>query len=233
MEESWWRRFFCCCQSGSSPEERQPLIGEPESARQSRPPSNGSAQRSGNVVARHVGIPDLDQRFADVAETFNKQQEHYVCMEEKRKTLMYRYRCSAGDSLSDCLKKIKDEHDTHQVRLQMKGYDFTLVVTPEDEVPDKLKRTQENVSELCKAAKAVVAVGTKLQEMINWLLKAEESLTEQVKEAAATHQDQKRLGGNLQENLREARRAKELSPRYREEAGKLLNEAALLSGVTP
>ncbi|KAL7826868.1 hypothetical protein AOLI_G00320770 [Acnodon oligacanthus] len=192
---------------------------------------------------------------------FNKQQEHYECMEEKRKTLMYRYRCSVDDSLSDCLKKMKDEHgeaqalgellkdellppdgssssqagnqDTHQVKLQMKGYDFTLVVMPEDEVPDKLKWTQENVSELCKAAKAVVAVGTKLQEMINWLLKAEESLTAQVREAAETHQEQKRLGGNLQENLREARRAKELSPRYREEAGKLLNEAALLSGVTP
>ncbi|XP_017556967.1 uncharacterized protein si:ch73-345f18.3 [Pygocentrus nattereri] len=232
MEESWWR-WFCCCQTGSSPEEREPLIGEPESARQSRPPSNGSVQRSGNVVVRHVGIPDVDQRFADVAEMFNKQQQHYECMEEKRKTLMHRYRCLAGDSLSDCLKKIKDEHDTHQVRLQMKGYDFTLVVTPEDEVPDKLQRTQENISELCKAAKAVVAVGTKLQEMINWLLKAEESLTAQVREAAKTHQEQKRLGGNLQENLREARRAKELSPRYREEAGKLLNEAALLSGVTP
>ncbi|KAL7826870.1 hypothetical protein AOLI_G00320790 [Acnodon oligacanthus] len=94
--------------------QREPLIGEPESARRSRPPSNGSVQRSGNVVARHVGIPDVDQRFADVVEMFNKQQEHYECMEEKRKTLMYRYRCSVDDSLSDCLKKMKDEHGEAQ-----------------------------------------------------------------------------------------------------------------------
>lgn len=123
--------------------------------------------------------------------------------------------------------------DTHHVRLQMRGYDFTLEVTPEEDVPEKLKRTQENVRELCQAVKASVSVSTMLQEMIDWLLKSEETLTQQVREAATTHQDKQRLGGNLRENLQEVRRAKELSPHYREKAGKLLNEAALLSGVTP
>ncbi|KAI4885239.1 hypothetical protein NFI96_012609, partial [Prochilodus magdalenae] len=212
---------------------RAPLVTQPESARQPRPHTHGSAEKCGMISARHVGVTEFDQRFADLVETFNGQYEHYEVMEEKRKTLMYRYRCSTDAGLSECLQKIKDEHDKHHVRLEMKGYDFTLVVTPEDGVPDKLKRTKENISELCQAAKSVVAVSTKLQEMINWFLKAEESLTRQVNEAAATHQDRKRLGGNLKENLKEARRAKELSPRYREEAGKLLNEAALLSGVTP
>ncbi|XP_066531676.1 uncharacterized protein si:ch73-345f18.3 [Hoplias malabaricus] len=225
----------CCREFESSSDERAPLIMPAGSARSRRPSHNGSGleQRSGRIIIRRVGVPDLDQRFEEFAETFNKQHEHYECMEEKRNTLVFRYRCSSGDSLSQCLKKIKDEHDSHHVHLQMKGYDFTLVVTPETEIPDKLKRTQENITELCQAAKAVVAVGTKLQELISWLLKAEETLKQQVKEKAGSHQEQRRLAGNLQQNLQEARRAKDLSPRYREEAGKLLNEAALLSGVTP
>lgn len=115
----------------------------------------------------------------------------------------------------------------------MKGYDFSLAVTPDDPVPDKLKRTQENIKELCQAVKAIVALGPKLEEMINWLLKSEESLTQKVNQEAKTHQESKRLGDNLRENLRQASRGQELSPRYREAAGKLFNEVALLSGVTP
>lgn len=121
----------------------------------------------------------------------------------------------------------------HQLNLQIKGYDFSLAVTPDDVVPDKLKRTQENIKELCQAGKAIAALGPKLEEMINWLLKSEKTLTQKVNEEAKTHQESKRLGGNLRENLREALRAGELSPRYREEAGKLFNEVALLSGVNP
>ncbi|XP_072530698.1 uncharacterized protein [Salminus brasiliensis] len=230
----FWRGLCCCCGGDSTAEEREPLIVPPESARQPRPPRpNGSEQKHGEVRAQHVGVPDLDQRFADVAEMFNEQQKHYETMEDKRNLLLHRYRCSPGDGLSECLKKIKDEHDTHLLRLQIKGYDFSLAVTPEDAVPDKLMRTQESIIELCQAAKAIVATGTRLQEMINSLLREEETLTQQVKAAATSHQEQRRLEGNLLNNIQEARRAKELSYHYRNEAGKLLNEAALLSGVNP
>ncbi|KAF4073742.1 hypothetical protein AMELA_G00246730 [Ameiurus melas] len=225
---------LCCCPQGlSSEEERQPILGAPESARISRSPTYDSQCRSGRVIVRHVGVTDLDQRFSDFAETFNKQQEHYECMQEKRKTVMYRYRCAPDSSLTECLQKIKDEHDDHQISMQMKGYDFSLAVTPDDPAPDELKRTQENIEELCQAVKAIVAAGTKLEEMINWLLKSEKRLTQKVNTEAKTHQECIRLGGNLRENLREASRAKELSPRYREEARKLFNEVALLSGVNP
>ncbi|KAG9278963.1 hypothetical protein AMEX_G4423 [Astyanax mexicanus] len=226
--------FCCCCPRSSTEEETEPLLGAPGSARQhhlSQP--NGSEQKHGEITARRVGVPDLDERFADVEVTFNKQYEDYKQMEDRRKTLLHRYRCSPGDSLSKCLKKIKDEHDTHHIQLQLKGYDFSLAVTPEDTVPDKLKRTQENVRELSQAAIAVVSVGTKLQELASWILKKEKTLIQQVTEAAPTHQEKQRLVGNLQENLREVSRAKEQSLQYRVEAEKLLNEADLLSGVTP
>ncbi|MCJ8746129.1 hypothetical protein PDJAM_G00138140 [Pangasius djambal] len=223
----------CCLRSQSSEEERQPILGAPESARRSHSLPDDSQHRNDRITVRRVGVPDLDQRFTDFAETFKKQQEHYECMQEKWKTLMYRYRCAPDSSLSECLQKIKDEHDDHQISLQMKGYDFSLAVTPDHPMPDKLKRTQENIKELCQAVKAIVAVGPKLEEMINWLLKSEKSLTKKVNEEAKTHQESKRLGGNLKDNLREASRAKDLSPRYREEAGKLFKEVALLSGVEP
>lgn len=55
-------------------------------------------------------MPDLDQRFNDFAEMFNKQQEHYERMQDKLKTLMCHYHCAPDSSLSECLQKIKDEH---------------------------------------------------------------------------------------------------------------------------
>lgn len=121
--------------------------------------------------------------------------------------------------------------DDHQISLQLKGYDFSLVMTPDDQVPEKLKQTHENITELCQAVKAIVALGPKLEEMINWLLISEKSLIQKVNTEAKAHQESTRLGGNLRENLREASRAKELSHHYREEAGKVFLEVAMLSGV--
>ncbi|KAL0167144.1 hypothetical protein M9458_038988, partial [Cirrhinus mrigala] len=61
-------------------------------------------------IARRVGVPDLDERFTDVADTFNKQQEHYETMKNKLHTLASHYHCPNIDSLSECLKKIKENH---------------------------------------------------------------------------------------------------------------------------
>lgn len=119
------------------------------------------------------------------------------------------------------------------ISLEVKGYDITLMVRSQAEIPDDLKMTQENIAELSKATKAVMSVGTKLQGMIDWLLKEENNMTIRVKDAESSHLEQKRLVENLKENLREARRVKEMSPKYRKEAGNLLNEATVLSGITP
>ncbi|KAG5264329.1 hypothetical protein AALO_G00252530 [Alosa alosa] len=231
---------LCCCFSSSENStrqlnERQPLLqGQPQSARQARPAHNETPQKSGRFIARDVGIPELDQSFKDVAEIFNLQQGHHEAMTECLNTLRDRYGCSCGDGLSECLKRIKEEHDTHhQITFHMKGYDFSLAVVPNDEVPSKLRSSQDNIRGLCQASKAIVAAGTKLQEMIGWLTKTEEQLANQVLEEAPAYQEQQRLEDNLKKNLQECRRARELSTAYREQAGKILNEAALLSGVNP
>lgn len=113
----------------------------------------------------------------------------------------------------------------------MKGYDFTLTVTPDDNVPDKLKQTHENVKELSQAVKAIRAVGPKLEEMISWLLKERNRLTIEVKEEAKTYQDAIRFGDNLKGNLEAVSQAKQLCPFYRQQASKLFNEVTELSGL--
>ncbi|XP_051948752.1 uncharacterized protein si:ch73-345f18.3 isoform X2 [Xyrauchen texanus] len=212
---------------------RSPSALQPQSVRSPCSAAKDTVQRTGRFTARHVGVPDLDQRFTDVAETFNKQQENYNNMKEKLQTIASRYNCQTNDSLSQSLERIKEEHDQHHISLEVKGYDFLLVVRPEAEIPEKLKRTQENIGELSKAAKAVISVGTKLNEMIDSLLKAKENMTKQIEDAESQHQERKRLEDNLKENIREAKRAKELSPKYKDEAGELLKEVARLSGITP
>ncbi|XP_077050970.1 uncharacterized protein LOC143701518 [Siphateles boraxobius] len=228
----------CCCSSPGEVDEREPLLQsnsktQTESARQSRPAANGIDQKTGRFTARHVGVNDLDERFNDVAETFNKQQEHYETVKNMLQTVANRYKCPTDDSLTQCLKKVKEEHENCYISLEVKGYDFTLMVRSEAEIPNALKMTKDNITELSKATKAIISVATKLQEMIDWLLKKEDSMTKQVESTENNPQDKKRLLDNLKENLREARRAKETSPKYRKEAGNLLNEAAVLSGITP
>ncbi|XP_002664081.2 uncharacterized protein si:ch73-345f18.3 isoform X1 [Danio rerio] len=226
----------CCCSSPNEDGESEPLLrtnSKTESARPLRPTANDAGQKSGRFLARHVGINDLDERFRDVAETFNKQQEHYETMKDTLQNLANHYKCPSKDSLSQCLKKIKQDHELQHISLEVKGYDFSLTVRSDTEISSGLKRTQESIAEMSKAAKAVISVATKLQEMMDWLLKEEESMIQRVEAAESRHQEQRRLLDNLKKNLVETRRAKELSPKYRKEAGNLLNEAAVLSGITP
>ncbi|KAK6327738.1 hypothetical protein J4Q44_G00033840 [Coregonus suidteri] len=111
--------LFCCrCVSLSEDtDERLPLLHpklpeseKPESARQPRPAPTVS--RSGQLVPKRVGVKDLDQRFSDVAETFNQQQESYDIMKERIISLRRTYDCNNDSTLTltRCVRKIKEEH---------------------------------------------------------------------------------------------------------------------------
>ncbi|KAK2887732.1 hypothetical protein Q8A67_015960 [Cirrhinus molitorella] len=234
-------KMGCCFSSPDGDDERAPLVQSDKriQTESARPRAAAKAdvadvdQKSGRFNARHVGVSGLDERFTDVADTFNKQQEHYETMKNKLQTIASRYHCTNNDSLSQCLKKVKENHELCHISLEVKGYDFILMVRSEAEIPSELKRTQENITELSRATKSIISISPKLHAVIDWLLKEEDSMISQIEAAESRHQEQKRLLDNLKENLKEARRAKELSPKYRKEAGNLLNEAALLSGITP
>ncbi|KAJ8273928.1 hypothetical protein GJAV_G00107030 [Gymnothorax javanicus] len=226
--------LFRCCpscfyspdESAQSSEERQPLLPA-ESARLSRPVAAGVTLKKGRFVPKMVGVPELDQHFADISETFNQQQGHYEGMTEALRLLGECYGRPEGNSLSQILQSIREKHNGAQVSLQMQGYDLTLLVSGEGSAG--LQQAQEHVSTLAQAAKAVVAAGPRLQSVIGWVLQGEEQMVTQVRMANPSFQEQLRVESNLRENVQAARWAGELSARYRHEAGALLTEAATVS----
>ncbi len=57
-------------------------------------------------------MPELDQRFSDMAETFNEQQERYEAMVRHVRNLRQIYGCNCNDTLAlaECMGRIRDEH---------------------------------------------------------------------------------------------------------------------------
>lgn len=125
------------------------------------------------------------------------------------------------------------------ISLKTKGYDFLLDVTPlksageseEEPLPLHLKLAQGEIKAVSESAKATISMGTTLQEMIGWLIRTQGPMAEQVKTHATTFQEQGRLSGNLEENMNEVRRAKEMSLEYRKQAGEVFTEVAQIAGT--
>lgn len=139
----------------------------------------------------------------------------------------------------NCLHFSLPPEAIYRVSLKMKGYDFSLDVVPvglksenmERPLPPTLLLAQNEIKGISESAKATISKGTTLQELIGWLLRSQDQMAEQVKRSAETYQDQGRLNENLEENMREVKRAKELSQGYRQQAGDVLIEAAQVAGA--
>lgn len=102
----------------------------------------------------------------------------------------------------------------------------------EDELlPPHLKLAQGEIKGVSDSAKATISKGTALQEMICWLLRTQSQMAEQVKRDATTFQEQGRLSVNLEKNMNEARRARDMSLEYRKQAGDVFTEIALIAGA--
>ena len=71
-----------------------------------------TVKRIGRLVMRRVCVPELDQRFTDMAETFNEQHERYEAMVRHIKNLRQSYGCNNDDTLAlaECVGSIRDEH---------------------------------------------------------------------------------------------------------------------------
>lgn len=184
-------------------------------------------------------MSDLDQRFSDVAETFNEQQYRFETTVQVLHNLQKRYSCSQCGTLalSEVLRRIRDEHEAnYRISMKLKGYDFSLsvvAVKSEGEVeplPYALQRAMDGIKDISDSAKATISKGTALQELVSWLLRSKDQMADQVRGAAETFQEQGRLTENLKENMNEVVRAKELSIEYRQKAGQLFIEAADIAG---
>lgn len=57
-------------------------------------------------------MPELDQRFSDMAETFNAQQESHEALVRHIRNLRQTYGCNQDDTLAltECVGRIRDEH---------------------------------------------------------------------------------------------------------------------------
>lgn len=172
-----------------------------------------------------------------MADTFNEQQERYEAMVQNIRNLQQSSDSTDIDKLSfvACLRNIRKEQEaSYRVSLKMKGYDFSLSFAPvglKGALPSNLRRAQKEVKGISEGVKATISKGTALQELIGWLLRSHDQMVEEVKEAAETYQEQGRLVENLEENMREVKRAKELSMGYREQAGEILIGAAEIAGA--
>ncbi|GAA6234588.1 uncharacterized protein LOC108897756 [Lates japonicus] len=245
-------RFICCCcfSSENSGNERQPLLQprppdltEAGSARQIPPARSAqTVRRVGRLAMRRVGVPELDQRFSDAAEIFNEQQEHYEALVQHISSLRQSCDCAQGDTLAfaECVGKIREEYKaTHRVSIKLKGYDFSCSVIPlgiegkcdDEPLPPHLKLAQDELRGASEKVRATISKSTTLQELFGWLLRSRDQMADQVKGAAPTYQEQGRLTENLEENMREVKRAKELSMEYRQRAGEVLTEAAQIAGT--
>lgn len=123
--------------------------------------------------------------------------------------------------------------------MKLNGYDFSLGVVPlgsaggrtEEPLPPHLKLAQGEFKDASDSAKATISKNTAIQELIGWLLHSTDQMAEQVKAAAATYQEQRRLSDNLERNVKEVRRAKDLIQGYRERATEVLSEVAQIAGT--
>lgn len=75
-------------------------------------PKANTAQRTGRLLMRRVGVAELDQRFSEVAETFNEQQQEYEVMVRHVNNLEQSCGCAHGVMLAfaDCVVKIAEEY---------------------------------------------------------------------------------------------------------------------------
>ncbi|KAJ6658506.1 hypothetical protein lerEdw1_020061 [Lerista edwardsae] len=189
------------------------------------------SNKEGVLTFKRVSVPEIDMLFANIAETFSKQQDNSVALRKAIQSLKETYFCSPANSLAVCIEKIKQEHDACSVQVHMEGYRFWLTVKDE-EVPEKLNQAEQQVRELDRATKGVISRETKLQEMISSVLQSQEEMVEKVKVANSEYLNFIRLEGNLRENLEKISLAKQLSKQYVEEAKDVLKEISKSASLT-
>ncbi|KAJ7315835.1 hypothetical protein JRQ81_001997 [Phrynocephalus forsythii] len=221
----------CCCPWFSIPlAEREPLnTQQPRPSHQGFRRAHISKERP--LKLKRAGVPKIDSLFANIAETFNKQQGDCLALREVIQGLKETFCCSPASSLSVCIEKILQEYRACNVQVHMEGYRFELAVR-EKEVPEKLKWAQQQVGELNRATLGVISMETKLQEMIHSVLQNQDKLIEKVKAVNLEYLDQIRVEGNLQENIQDVRLAEQYSKQYGEEANSVLREMSNSVGFT-
>ncbi|XP_053563128.1 uncharacterized protein LOC128653703 [Bombina bombina] len=215
--------FSCwgCCVEASK-EEREPIA-------QARPLKTSKELSKGEtLLIRNVNVTDIDQTFTNVAVAYNEQVEHCRTINDCISGLAD-ISCSEP-SLSSCLRRLQERHDDCDIKVHMEGFNFSLVVNPENHVKEDLQQAQELIQKLSRAAKLINRNKTMLEEMINSLMRNKTEMEDKIDTLNVGHLDHIRFRDNLVANFQNINKAKQLSKEYEEEANKVLKEIANLSG---
>lgn len=183
------------------------------------------------LTLKVVGIPDVDKLFSDIADTFNEQRKHHLTMGDSIRELQAVCNCAANSSLKSCIEKLQMDNGDYDVQLQTKAYSFSLHVKNDEDVPENLEQAQVQVEKLSKATKLILANETKLHEMIRSVLHSKSQLSENLKQRQLAHLDKVRVKDNLKDNIRKVELVQQKSRQYHEEAKRILNEVAELTGL--
>ncbi|XP_038652336.1 uncharacterized protein si:ch73-345f18.3 [Scyliorhinus canicula] len=218
----------CCCPADADviQGEREPMM-IPQSARQLRRPTVMS-MKDGGIAAKIVNEANLDQCFANIVDTFNHQHRNYITLCESARLLK---ECCQCNTLTDCFRRLQHEPSDFTIKLDMQGYNFSLSVQPKQSIPRQLLLAQQYTKKLCVSTKSIIAADTKLQEMINSMLQAEDKHLEMVKHVNDSYQEQTRCLSNAKDNFMEVKRAKNLSNVHKGLADRVLKDIAELAGI--
>ncbi|XP_078510405.1 uncharacterized protein LOC144770051 isoform X2 [Lissotriton helveticus] len=183
------------------------------------------------LTMKVVDIADVDKLFSDIADTFNEQRQHHLMMGDSIRELQAVCNCAANSSLKSCIEKLQMDNGDYDVQLQMKGYNFSLHVKNDEDVPENLEQAQVQVEKLSRATKLILANETKLQEMIRSVLHSKSQLSENLKQRQLAYLDQVRVEANLEDNILKVGLVQQKSRQYQEEAKSILKEVAELTGL--
>ncbi|XP_040293708.1 uncharacterized protein LOC121005189 [Bufo bufo] len=216
-----------CCLQGENEEKEDETV--PFSKTAQVPKQVKVLKKGEKIVLKYVNVKEYDERFDEIAELYNNQMENYMTM---KKSLFELNEVNNSSNLTDCMEKIKKKYNNYDIQIQMKGYNFTLLVKPTEDIPDNLQESQELMKELSRATKVLISSQTKLGGMVFSMDQIQEEIDKKIKEVNTGYLDQKRLVENLKENMKNIDIVKQWSMEYEEEASEVLKEIAHIAGVT-
>ncbi|XP_072259558.1 uncharacterized protein [Pyxicephalus adspersus] len=186
-------------------------------------------QKGDKLLLKKVDVGEYDEKFSEIADLYNRQVDNHDIMTRSVSELIH---ISNSKNLSSCIETLKTQYSSYDPQIRMEGYNFSLTTQETENLPEALQESQELVKQLSRAIKLLISTQTKLGGMVFSVPQDKSEMENKIKEANTGYLDQIRLVDNLQENIQNIDKAKQLSKEYEEEATNVLKEIANIAGVS-
>uniref|UniRef100_UPI00358F4F77 uncharacterized protein n=1 Tax=Myxine glutinosa TaxID=7769 RepID=UPI00358F4F77 len=189
-----------------------------------------SEDEARGIIVKTVNVSDIDERFIAIAETFNKLHNNRMTITESESRLRELCGCAPHTTLVDSLHHLQQKHGDIILRLDLKGYNFSLQLQGEN-VPPELETARSLVQDLNKATCDVLRAGPCLNEMLSAMLRSKEQIRTQVAGTNVGYADAQRIKANLEDNLHQVTEANRRAPEYKAYADDILKQVSQLAGI--